>query len=261
MVTELKRGKARKILIRVTSFLLFLILWWAVSILFNRPRIFPSPALVGEKLISIALGKSALGSSSYRHLGATFSRLFIAFALAFFIGSIMGILMGRIRRVYDFFDNLAWIFICIPAVVWSFILVVTFGTTDFTAIGVVMVLVAPKLALNVSEGTKSIPSDLIEMADSFRATLFQKVKDIYIPFLLPYFFSGARIGFSIGLKVIIVAELVGLNSGIGYMIDYWWAELFLAPILAWASFLIITGLLIEYGVFAVLERRSRIWIT
>lgn len=261
MSIDLKREKAKKTLVRVGSILLFLILWWVISILFNRARIFPSPLLVGEKLVSLALGQCELGSSSYVHLGTTLFRLFIAFSLAFCIGSIIGILMGRIRRAYDFFDNLAWIFICIPAIVWAFILVVAFGTTNFTAIGVVMVLIAPKLALNVSEGAKAIPPDLMEMADSFRATLFQKVKDIYVPYLLPYFFGGARIGFSIGLKVIIVAELVGLNSGVGYMIDYWWDKFFLAPIIAWALFLVFTGLLIEYGIFEVLERRSRKWIT
>ena len=261
MGIDLKGEKVKKTLLKVTSILLFLIVWWVISVVYNRPRIFPSPVLVVEKLGFLVLGKCELGSSSYNHLGRTIFRLLIAFCLGFSIGSSVGILMGRVRRAYDFFDNLAWIFICVPAIVWAFILVVTFGTTNFTAIGVVIALIAPKIALNVSEGAKTIPPDLIEMADSFRATLFQKVREIYIPHLLPYFFGGARIGFSIGLKVIIVAELVGLNSGIGYMIDYWWDRFFLAPIIAWALFLVFTGLLIEYGVFKVLETRSRKWVT
>lgn len=251
--------KTRHYFLLIFSLILFVSLWWAISVLFNKPRVFPSPILVGEKLLSLVQGESEVGPSSYSHLWSTLSRLFIASTLAFSIGSTVGILMGRILRIFNFFENLAWIFICVPAIVWSYILVVTFGTTDITAIGVVMALVTPKVALNVSEGSKAIPQDLIEMADSFRATLFQKIKDIYLPYLIPYLFGGARIGFSIGLKVIIVAELVGLGNGIGYMIDYWWDEFFLAPILAWALFLILTGLAIEYGFFGILERKLKKW--
>lgn len=255
---EEKVARKKAYFLRICSVVLFLVIWSILAIIINRPRILPSPFLVGEKLFSLILGKSVFGSS-YVHLGMTLYRLFVGFAIAFFVGSIFGILMGRVRRIYDLLENVAWIFICVPAVIWAFILLIILGISDFTAMGVTIALIAPKVMLNVSEGAKSFPDELLEMASSYRATTWMKIRDLFIPFLLPYFFSSARIGFTTGLQVVIVAELVGINSGIGYMIDYWWREFFLGPILAWALFLILTGIIIEFGIFRTLEKKSESW--
>jgi NitT/TauT family transport system permease protein len=253
-----KVSRRRAFVLRTGSIILFLAFWYILSVIIDKPRILPSPFLVAEKLFSLILGRSVFGLS-YVHLGVTLYRLFVGFIIGFIVGSLLGILMGRLPRIYDLFENVAWIFICVPAVIWSFILLLIFGASNITAMGVSIALIMPKVMLNVAEGTKSFPDELLEMAHSYNASRVMKVRDMYIPYLLPYFFSSARIGLSTGLQIVIVAELVGINSGIGYMIDYWWREFWLAPIIAWGLFLVITGVIIEFGVFRTLEKRSKQW--
>ncbi len=253
-----KGSKRKAFVLRIGSIILFLIIWYILSILVDKARVLPSPFLVGKKLFSLILGKSVFGLS-YVHLGVTLYRLFAGFIGGFVVGSILGILMGRLPRIYDLLENVAWIFICVPAVNWSLILLIIFGPSNITAMAVSFALITPKVMLNVAAGTKSFPDDLLEMAHSYNASPLMKARDMYIPFLLPYFLSSARIGLSTGLQIVIVAELVGINSGIGYMIDYWWREFFLGPIIAWGMFLVITGVIVEFAVFRNLEKRTQKW--
>lgn len=253
------RGKG-KILLQVSPVLLFIGVWWIVAAIMAIPRIYPTPLMVGEEFIRILAGNSELGST-YVHIGATFYRFSVAWVISFTSGAIIGLLIGRNKILFDLFDNVGWIFFSVPAILWAFILVVAMGITDIVPIGVLMALLIPKVAIITAEGAKATPSDLVEMADSFKATTWQKVKDVFIPHLVPYLVSSARVSFSIGVKVILVAEVVGLTTGIGFMVKYWSDKVFVAPLVAWGIIIIVLALLVEYTAFDRLERRVTKWRT
>ena len=249
----------KKYLYSLLTIVIFLIAWWLVSLYFPE-RFLPSPVAVGIYFLRILEGYSALPPSSYYHYFVTLRRVLLGFGMGFLFGAGIGILMGMARRAFDFFESWCWICTTIPAIMWAYMLILALGATEITAIGVLAALIFPHTAFNVSEGVKAVRRDLLEMAKSFGASLGQIIRDIYIPQVTPYLFSGARYGFSIGIKVIAVAEMVGINSGVGYMINYWWGEFFLAPIIAWGLLLVLTGLVVEFGLFRTLEKRSLAWL-
>lgn len=257
---DFTRGK-NKVLLQLLPVLLFIAAWWVFAVIMDMPRIYPTPLLVGEKFVGIITGESLLGSSSYVHIIATFYRFFVAFIISFVTGAAIGLLIGRNKVFFDLFDNVGWIFFSVPAILWAFILVVALGITDLVPIGVLMALLIPKVAILVAEGAKATPADIMEMANSYKATTWQKVKDVFIPHLMPYLLASARITFSIGVKVVIVAEVVGLSTGIGFMIKYWHDKVFVANIIAWGITLVILALIAEYAVFGQLERRVAKWRT
>ena len=117
------------------------------------------------------------------------------------------------------------------------------------------------VALIIAEGAKATPSDIMEMANSFSTTNWQKVTDIFLPHLIPYLIASARVAFGIGVKVVIVAEVVGLTTGIGFMVKYWYDQVFLAPLIAWGIVLVCLALLFEYAFFDILERKLTKWRT
>ncbi len=253
------RGKS-KIVLQVLPVLLFIVVWWIVAVVMDIPRLYPTPLMVGEEFAGIIAGKSAIGSS-YSHIAATFYRFFVAFVISFVTGATIGLLIGRNKVLFDLFDNVGWISFSVPAVVWAFILVVILGITDVVPIGVLMALLVPKVAIIIAEGAKATPTDIMEMADSYKATTFQKVKDVFIPHLVPYLVASARVSFSIGVKIIIVAEVVGLTTGIGFMVKYWNDNVFVAPLVAWGLILILAALIAEYALFGRLEQRVTRWRT
>jgi ABC-type nitrate/sulfonate/bicarbonate transport system permease component len=258
--TDFTRGKS-KVLLQLLPVLLFIAVWWIVAVVMDTPRLYPTPLMVAERLASIIAGKSELGASSYLHIAATFYRFFVAFVISFVTGAIIGLLIGRNKVLFDLFDNVGWIFFSVPAVLWAFILVVALGITDVVPILVLMALLVPKVAILIAEGAKATPADILEMADSFKATTWQKVKDVFIPHLVPYLVASARVSFSIGVKIIIVAEVIGLTTGIGFMVKYWFDKVFVAPIVAWGLVLIFLAIIAEYALFGRLEKRVTKWRT
>ena len=257
---DFTRGKSR-IVLQVLPVLLFIAVWWIVAVVMDIPRLYPTPLMVGEEFAGIIAGKSALGYSSYTHIAATFYRFFVAFVISFVTGAIIGLLIGRNKVLFDLFDNVGWISFSVPAVVWAFILLVILGITDVVPIGVLMALLIPKVAIIVAEGAKATPADIIEMADSYKATTWQKVTDVFLPHLVPYLVASARVSFSIGVKIIIVAEVVGLTTGIGFMVKYWNDNVFVAPLVAWGLILILSALIAEYALFGRLEQSMAKWRT
>jgi ABC-type nitrate/sulfonate/bicarbonate transport system permease component len=253
---------ARRFLLPLIPLLAVIGIWWLVAAYhLENSRIYPTPPDVADHLVDILAGKdSAPGlGSSYENLWVTLYRLGFAFLLAFGVGSALGLVAGRVKHVFDFFDNLAWLVIAVPEVVWAFVLVVAIGISDSVPITAVALLLSGVVFINVAEGSKSFSSELTEMASSYKATTLQRIQDVYIPQAVPYLLGSARIAFAIGVKLIVIAEIVGLSRGVGFQISYWHTRIWVAPIVAWGIVLVAVVLIVEYLIFAPLESRVQRW--
>ena len=232
--------------------------WWAITAVVDRPRIFPPPDVIWSELLVILSGHSELGHS-YGHIAATLYRLGVAFTIALVAGTVLGVLAGRMRAVFSLLENVIWICMAVPSIVWVFIFAVTFGLTDVVPIAAVTALLTPGVIINVAEGSKSIPADILEMSASYKANARQRLLDVYLPFLVPYIASSARVAFALGIKLIVVAEVVGIPNGVGFEIKYWYDQLVMAPMIAWGIVMITIGVIVDHGIFGVVERRVGRW--
>lgn len=248
----------KRILLAISPLVALLIIWWAGALLLNRARVYPTPDVVVGALIEIASGRGELGPA-YFHMAATLGRLGAAFGISMVVGTLLGILAGRVRLVFSLLENILWIFMAVPSIVWVFIFAVAFGISNFVPIAAVAALLTPMVLVNIAEGAKSVPSDIVEMSDSYKVTRWQRLTGVFLPFLVPYLVSSARTAFGLGVKLVVVAEVVGLASGVGYEIQYWYDRLFMGPIVAWGIVMVAVGLVVDYGIFGPLERRVSRW--
>jgi NitT/TauT family transport system permease protein len=113
--------------------------------------------------------------------------------------------------------------------------------------------------LSVIQGVRSVDAQIIEMAHVFRLSRWAQVRHIWLPSLVPYLFSGARLGFSLAWKVIVLVELFGLSNGVGYQLESEFSSQNVAGVIAWTIVFWIVMAVIEYGLIQTLERRSRRW--
>lgn len=233
------------------------VLWWFVTdVVLHNPRVYPPPQLVASEMWKIILGESPMGSS-YFHAGATFGRLLVAFVAAFVIGTVLGIVAGRIRSLYDFTNSFVWIGLAVPSVVWVFVFLVVFGISDVVPVVALVVLLTTPVFIGSAEGARAIDAELIQMAASYRAGPWSTFKDLYLPAILPFMLANGRVAFALGIKVVIIAEVVGLPSGIGLVVKYWNDQLFLAPVVAWGLILAALGFAADRWLFGTFERRAR----
>ena len=71
--------------------------------------------------------------------------------------------------------------------------------------------------------------------------------------------GGLRLGFSLAWKVVVLVEVFGLSTGIGYVLNSAFISQNVAAVLAWTiAFTVVVGV-IEYGLFQTLERRLTRW--
>jgi NitT/TauT family transport system permease protein len=233
------------------------VLWWFVTdVVLHNPRVYPPPQLVASEMWKIVLGESPMGSS-YFHAGATLGRLLVAFVAAFVIGTVLGIIAGRVRSLYDFTNSFVWIGLAVPSVVWVFVFLVVFGISDVVPIVALVVLLTTPVFIGSAEGARAIDTELIQMAASYRAGPWSTFKDLYLPAILPFMLANGRVAFALGIKVVIIAEVVGLPSGIGLVVKYWNDQLFLAPVIAWGLILAGLGFAADRWLFGTFERRAR----
>lgn len=236
-----------------------LVVWWfATTVLVHRPRIYADPLTVLRAIGDIAAGNTGLGST-WTHVSATLLRLVAAWGLSMVVGTLLGVLAGRSTIAFGFFQNVVWVLMATPSIVWVFIFAVAIGVSDWVPILAITALLGPQVLISVAEGTKSIPHDLIELADSYRVSRIRRLVDVYVPYLLPYVISSGRVTFALATKIILVAEVIALPSGVGYVVQFWDDQVFLGPVVAWGVLFTAFGILIDWLVFGRIEQRTARW--
>src|SRR2546423_15462541 len=85
------------------------------------------------------------------------------------------------------------------------------------------------------------------------------VRDVLLPQHLPFCLAGARFGFALGWKVVVLSEMFGLSSGVGYMINRSFSAYSMDDVLAWTVGFTLVMFGLEYGVMLPLERRLVRW--
>lgn len=238
---------------RVLLVVSILLIWWAGS-LSAPPYILPGPEAVGAAILRLA------GTPSFfQDIGATLGRVGAGFAIALVLGVPLGILCGANRAVGGFFEPLLPVLNTVSSAIWAIFALLWFGLSDMATIFVVLMTALPLIVTNVWQGTRNVSPELVEVALSLRFRRAAVLAKIYLPAILPYMFSGARLAFGFGWRVSLVAETLGASSGIGYRLRQA-ADLFQADqVFAWTVVVISLMTLIEVGLFRPVERRLFRW--
>ena len=192
-------------------------------------------------------------------IGVTFSRVFSGFLLATAVGTIAGLALGASRRLAQFFEPLLAVFNTVSSAIWAIFAIIWFGISNATTVFVVFMTSMPLILTNVWQGAQTVERQYVELARSFRMSRVQTLLKIYLPTILPYFFSGARLAFGFGWRVSLVAETLGASDGIGYRLRQAGDLVQTDQVFAWTLLLVSLMLLLEGGLLKPLERRLFRW--
>lgn len=245
--------KTRRLTVWALSVSSIVVLWSIVAAFFP-PTLLPGPGVVGRRLVELM----ATGDF-WVHLRATIQRVAVGFVLAFVVSVAAGTLMGARRLAEGIFEPWVLVGLTIPGLCWAVLAVMWFGITEVAPVVAIFVVVLPMLTLNMWQGTKSLDRDLLEMAHVFRAPWSSVMREVVLPQLLPFGLAGARLGFALGWKVVVLSEMFGLSSGVGYMINRSFAAYSMDDVLAWTVGFTAVMFAFEYAVMLPVERRLVRW--
>ena len=148
------------------------------------------------------------------------------FALGTIIAVPLGLLSGLSKTFQAAISPLVQIFRPVSPVAWlpivTYVVAAIVTSSDpflpknfiVSALVVTLCSLWPTL-LNTSVGAQSVDKDLLNVAEVLRLSNMQKLRKLIIPSALPYIFTGMRISLGIGWMVLIAAELLSQNPGLG----------------------------------------------
>lgn len=227
---------------------------WYIAALIAASRVLPGPAQVASVLWTALTD----GDLIYQ-TGATLARVAVAFTVAMLVGTVIGVAMGRSTLTNRLLDGWLILFLNIPALVVIILCYLWFGLTEAAVVVAVAVNKIPTVAVTLREGARALEADYFEMAQSFRLERADVLRHIVLPQLTPFFFAAARAGLALIWKIVLVVELLGRSSGIGFKLHLFFQLFDVASIFAYTLAFVLVVQFIELAIFQPLEKRLTTW--
>ena len=229
-------------------------LFWQVLADVLQNRYLPTPLAVFDVML-----REARSGDLWKHTSATLVRVAIAFIFSMFIGTAIGLALGKYKTADRFFDAWLTLFLNLPALVTITLCYIWFGLTDTAAILAVALNKIPNVAVNMREGARSLSKDLAEMAVMYKFGSWKTLRHVTLPQLAPFFAAAARSGLSLVWKIVLVVEAFGRSNGVGYRLAIAFQEFDVGTILAYALAFILIVQVIEFAVLQPLQARVSAW--
>lgn len=187
-------------------------IWW-ITVVATRSPIFPTPwqVLTGT-------GELIGDGSLWAHIGASLMRVGIGFGLAVLVALPLGLWMGWVRGAFVTLNPVFQMLRPISPIAWIPIAILWFGVGNVSPIFLIFMASVFPMIVQTVEGVHTIEPRYLRAAANFgvsRGTLFRQV---VIPAALPQVIVGMRIGLGVAWLVVVAAEMIALNSGLGYLI-------------------------------------------
>lgn len=190
-----------------------LVVWEAASRLgWLSTRVLPEPAAVLQAFVALARS-----GELWQHLGVSTGRALSGLAIGGGLGLVLGLLTGSLRWAETLLDTTLQMVRNIPPLALIPLVILWFGIDETAKLFLVAFGVFFPVYLNTFHGIRSVDAGLVEMARSYGLSGGSLWRHVILPGALPSILVGLR--FSLGLMwvLLIVAETLSAQSGIGYM--------------------------------------------
>jgi NitT/TauT family transport system permease protein len=201
-----------------------LLLWQICSeIGFVRRNVFPPPSavlLVWYDLVTGATDAAARYSGTWLdHAWASTWRVFAGFGWGVALGIFLGLLIGLSRAMERVFDPTIQLLRNIPVTAWVPLSLVFFGIGNAPAVFLIGLGAFFPAAINSTHGVRQISITLYKAARMMGANERELLSRVILPAALPSIFTGVRLAMGIAWVLVVVAEILAVRSGLGYLLN------------------------------------------
>jgi NitT/TauT family transport system permease protein len=189
------------------------LLGWHACVRLSGSDIFPAPLDVARGLIELAQ-KGLL----VKYIVASLFRVTWGFALAVLVGVPFGLLLGWYGRAFQAFNPMIQVFRPISPIAWIPVAILWFGVTDLAPVFLIFLASVFPITVSSIAAVQNMQPVYLRAAQNFglsRAELFRRV---IFPSCLPQIITGLRIALGVAWLVVVAAEMIAVNSGLGYLI-------------------------------------------
>lgn len=214
--SPLRRGGARSVAQRLLlplSVLGVAIVLWDCAVLLSGGDLFPRPHQV-----ALGLRELALQGLLHKYIVASLFRVTWGFLLAVIVGIPLGLLMGWFAWAFNALNPLVQILRPISPIAWIPIAILWFGISDAAPIYLIFLASVFPITVATMAAVANIQPVYVRAAKNFGRSGRQLLFCVVLPATLPQIITGVRIALGIAWLVVVAAEMIAVNSGLGYLI-------------------------------------------
>jgi ABC-type nitrate/sulfonate/bicarbonate transport system permease component len=175
----------------------------------------PTLFLPAPQAITIALYRLAVSGELWTHLSASLARLAIGWSLGTVAGLALGFAVGLFSVVRSPGMAVVSALFPVPKIALVPLFIIWFGIGEGSKIATLAFGVFFPTVINTAGAVDNVPRALIRMAQGFNLSRLSIIRKIILPGALPAILSGCRITTSVAIILLVAAEMIGAEHGIG----------------------------------------------
>ncbi len=180
-------------------------------------RFFPAPSSIFGTLVTLTRSGELPTNTM-----VSLTRLFFGIVIGGVPALILGLAMGLYRPIRATIDPMIAATYPIPKSAILPLILLIFGLGESSKIAMVAIGMFYPVVINTAVGVRQIDRIYLDVGKNFGANRWETFRTIAFPGALPFIMSGVKIGVGLGLILIAIAEMVGAQSGLGFMLWNAW---------------------------------------
>lgn len=210
---------ARKIIAPIIGFTVALILWQIFAVI---TKTIPGPIEVVQETWDPLIIDPFFQDGNDKGLGwqtlASLERVAIGYSLAAIAGILLGVLIGAFPVFYEAVDPMFQVLRTVPPLAWLPIALAIFQNSGPAGIFIIFVTAIWPIVYNTAVGVQQMPQDYKNVAKVLRLSGQEYFFNIMLPSIVPYMFTGLKLGIGLAWLAIVAAEMLRGDTGIGFFI-------------------------------------------
>jgi NitT/TauT family transport system permease protein len=191
----------------------FVLVAWEAAVRLTRNDLFPGPWEVGLGIVELVKKGLLL-----KYVIASLFRVTWGFALAVLFGVPLGLFLGWFRPAYLAFNPLIQVLRPISPIAWIPLAILWFGVSDAAPVFLIFLASVFPIAVSAMSAVQHLQPVYIRAARNFGLGRLQLFRRVILPGTLPQILTGVRIALGVAWLVVVAAEMIAVNSGLGYLI-------------------------------------------
>ena len=190
-----------------------MLLLWTIAVRWSGTGIFPSPLEVLRALRGLA-EKRLL----WAYVADSLRRVFAGYLLAVVVGIPLGLLLGWSSSAARVVNPLIEMIRPISPIAWMPLAVIWFGISDVAPVFLIFLGSFFPIVTATASGVREVPPMYLQAGRNFGFSTARLMRVVIIPAILPRIVIGLRIAFGVAWLVLVAAEMIAVDSGLGYLI-------------------------------------------
>ena len=249
------RLKIKLIYPSLIGFFGIVVLWQAIVVLGGyESTLLPPPVDVAKALVTLFVE-----GVIWEHIQASLLRFFGGYTLAVIVAIILGLILGRMVKLWSIIDPIVQVLRPVSPIAWSPFIVLWFGIGNMSTIVIIFFAAFFPVLLSTVGAVRKVDSVYLNIAANFELTKYQLLVKVVFPSAFPGIANGLRMAIGSAWIFLVAGEMVGAQSGLGYLIVNSKSSLSFDVVLAAILIIGILGFLIDKAIRYVESWVMTVW--